>query len=806
MLQKNLQDPEKRARLEARRQAAPPAARTSTLSGPVTIPVIVHVVLPNPYIITEAQIDYFINRLNVDFSGLNADSANAGTYFTPLRGHSLIRFTRARRTPTGGATTGVERRSGNVLISEDTYQSLKHSSDGGLDPWDITKYYNLWIGDGGAAGLLGIAPTIGPGEATETPSSDIGIDGVCIDYHVFSNGCFSYSSYNMGRTAVHEIGHNFGLYHIFEGCNAGDDFDQLASNGQLPASLWGASFDDTPGQSSYTSSCLSGIVASDCSGTANPPGKMYQDFMDYTDDACYSMFTQNQVARMHYVLEFLRPGYLTTDGATPPASVPAVDVAPTYLVSPGGTDFNTTTCAFTNYGTPICAGTTTPRVLVANNGTSALSSVTVALQHNSNTPSSQTLTGLNVAPGGTVVVTFPAITLVNGTNTLKFTTSAPNGGADGVTANDVFTQTVNIAAPTATPLTENFEAATLPASWTLLNYDGDSTWRRIGTGSGGSTGSLFVNDYVNPNVGTVDDFRSPPVTLATGADSLVVSFDVAHRNYPGYPDSLQVYLTTNCGSSYSKIYNKGGSALATGGSSTSAFLSPTAAQWRSERISQVAGSATQAIVLFRNYNGNGNNIFVDNINVRSACKGTTITTQPTATQTVCQNAAVTFSVAATGNASLTYQWYKGTSPISGATSATYTIASAATTDAGTYNVKIKNACGDSTLSGNSVLTVSTTGTCAGTAVSNLNADVQSILLMPNAIRNTAQLRVTVARATRIEWTVIDAAGRVVKRFSQQAPAGESTLNFDGNDLATGSYQLVGDTNKGKTATLKFVRL
>ena len=66
-------------------------ARVSQLTGPVTIPVVVHIVLPNPHIVTDADIQYFLDRLNRDFSGFNADSTN-GSAFYNVRGHSLLRF------------------------------------------------------------------------------------------------------------------------------------------------------------------------------------------------------------------------------------------------------------------------------------------------------------------------------------------------------------------------------------------------------------------------------------------------------------------------------------------------------------------------------------------------------------------------------------------------------------------------------------------------------------------------------------------------------------------------------------------
>jgi hypothetical protein len=81
----------------------------------------------------------------------------------------------------------------------------------------------------------------------------------------------------------------------------------------------------------------------------------------------------------------------------------------------------------------------------------------------------------------------------------------------------------------------------------------------------------------------------------------------------------------------------------------------------------------------------------------------TITTQPT-TQTVATGASASFSVTATGT-NLKYQWYKGGSTISGATSSTYTIASATATDAGSYYVIVSNSTSTVT-SSTVILTVS----------------------------------------------------------------------------------------------------
>src|SRR6185503_2835789 len=102
-----------------------------------TIPVVVHIVLTNPWLVTDADVQGQIDRLNLDFSGLNPDSTNAGVYFTAFRGHSQIQFCLAKRTPGGQLTNGIERLASST--GSDLGQAIdpiKHAVLGGLDVWD----------------------------------------------------------------------------------------------------------------------------------------------------------------------------------------------------------------------------------------------------------------------------------------------------------------------------------------------------------------------------------------------------------------------------------------------------------------------------------------------------------------------------------------------------------------------------------------------------------------------------------------------------------------------------------------------
>lgn len=95
------------------------------------------------------------------------------------------------------------------------------------------------------------------------------------------------------------------------------------------------------------------------------------------------------------------------------------------------------------------------------------------------------------------------------------------------------------------------------------------------------------------------------------------------------------------------------------------------------------------------------------LTVNTVTAAPAITLQP-ASQTVTAGGSVSFSVTATGSPAPTCQWRKNAVAISGATNATYTIASTAGGDAGTYSVVVTNSVGSAT-SNDATLTVNPSG-------------------------------------------------------------------------------------------------
>src|SRR4051794_18157816 len=248
---------------------------------PAEIPVVVHLVHgTDADNLSDAQVASQIEVLNEDYAAANKDLENVPGAFTGVVGNPGLRFALATTDPSGAPTGGITRRR-TTVGSFGVDDKVKAAATGGTDAWDTVRYLNIWVCriDGG---VLGYAQF--PGGPPET-------DGVVIMTTAFGRGGSAKAPFDLGRTAVHEVGHYLNLSHIW-------------GEARVPTCTDSDFVDDTPNQWGPNFSKPTFPTAS-CGNT--PDGDMFMNYMDYVDDDTMVMFTDEQVARMHAALEFSRP-------------------------------------------------------------------------------------------------------------------------------------------------------------------------------------------------------------------------------------------------------------------------------------------------------------------------------------------------------------------------------------------------------------------------------------------------------------------------------------------------------------------
>lgn len=284
---------------------------------PLTVNVVVHIVwkeeaenLDENIILDQLRI------LNEDFNQLNADQVNLRSQFQPEAGSAGINFELAQIIR---VQTEVE--FAVDLLGSNLLPEVKSDILGGSTAWNPEQFLNIWVCKIQPIEIFGIeiGQILGfafpPNNLANWPpdsgAPDPFEDGVVIDYRVF--GSNNPNTIDIpggggqlpvkGRTPVHEVGHYFGLRHIWgDGGTLGPN-DCAQSDG----------INDTPFANAQS--------AFDCDTTRNTCAQvelhysedvpdLVENYMDYASEECMNMFTNGQVALMRNVLEGPRSGLL----------------------------------------------------------------------------------------------------------------------------------------------------------------------------------------------------------------------------------------------------------------------------------------------------------------------------------------------------------------------------------------------------------------------------------------------------------------------------------------------------------------
>lgn len=232
--------------------------------------------------VTEEQIE----TVNEDFAALNADLqlyneivANCGANDVVSDG-VCVTFCLANQNHPAGS--GLE--DGQPAITIGEYTGSFGAGGSGAPEWQaylnihVVANFGGGVADGIGGALNGDGVTV-QGGVFGGPDT-----GPCSSGAIVDDG--GGVGWDLGRTLTHEIGHYLGLWHVFQNTCADE-----------PPSPFPVT--DTPGQQAPNFGC---IATTDCASLATgcTAGEFYQfNFMDYFDDPCLVMFSNEQAIAMN---------------------------------------------------------------------------------------------------------------------------------------------------------------------------------------------------------------------------------------------------------------------------------------------------------------------------------------------------------------------------------------------------------------------------------------------------------------------------------------------------------------------------
>ncbi len=565
---------------------------TNEEGDPVKIAIVVHVIHNGEVYgtgvnISDEQIYSQIEVLNEDFQRQNPDTVNTQAEFRPLGARLNVEFVLARQTETGEATNGIVREKGpklsyNINISDRELLS-------GLSQWNPNIYLNIWVTNlvSPNIGLAQFPDYDAPGLDDQPNTTNPNTDGLVIDYKVFGSeakvpGLGLIPSYNRGRTTTHEIGHFFGLRHV-----------------------WG---DDTSASGCFADDYVSDTPDSnrDYSGVCTPTdhiscgtNDMFENFLYYTNDACMNIFTTEQVIRMETILDnAIRRASLKNSIGTEYPDNQFMDIAISSISSPGKV---------------VCETSISPAIMVKNNGEQPITSFSVAYTIDS-LDLLYNYTGDTIFSGKTVEVVFPQVEVSTSTNffsaqifTLPGELSVSNNYREAYFETDQQTDFI--------PLREEFLMENIESTnWITLNEDNAIGWETETAPNNNKTNiAAFINLYNYEETQQLDWLISPTLDF-TDITEASLFFKVSYASNADFNDQLYIMASENCGNSFDEILEVySASDLASQESET--FWAPeNSGDWLDKSIDLSSLADKQNVrIAFMTVNNYGNNLYLDDI-------------------------------------------------------------------------------------------------------------------------------------------------------------------------------------------------
>ncbi len=257
-------------------------------------------------------------------------------------------------------------------------------------------------------------------------------------------------------------------------------------------------------------------------------------------------------------------------------------------------------------GAYYCEYSFTPVITVQNVGSANMTSATFRLTHGTDVQDIP-WTG-NLAQYATTQVTLAPVTgTESGTQTFQVEVLNVNGVADEGSVRNIHTETYNAQVSSqVSSAAQNFANASSLDPWMLVDHSDGYCFIH--------QGALVFNAYSASN-GMTAELYSPMLNLSE-TDSTTLVFDYCYRRYnDNSNERMQVLVSSDCGATWTPVFNKAGSALATMSNTTSNYVAST---YQTETVDLSSFSGNDRILLKFLFTSNyGNNIWLDNINITS---------------------------------------------------------------------------------------------------------------------------------------------------------------------------------------------
>ncbi len=251
----------------------------------VYLPVVVHVIHSGKAEGEESNLstERIIRQIEILNEDFRKKPGTRGFNEHPEGGDSKIEFVLAKRAPDGSPTDGINRVDTTIVNVPILGYGPNHYAQYAY--WPSSEYINIWTTPLPMSTAC-LAAGMATGPLTDLPGTQHmaiphpgDAEGILINWIHFGESQIDCQA-RFGRTLTHEMGHYFGLLHTWGGqvCELNDYCE------------------DTPAVDKVI---FGNTEIMGCQGTP----VMLGNYMNYTDDEIMNIFTKDQIARMHYVLE-----------------------------------------------------------------------------------------------------------------------------------------------------------------------------------------------------------------------------------------------------------------------------------------------------------------------------------------------------------------------------------------------------------------------------------------------------------------------------------------------------------------------